>query len=79
MITCKPFSVEQFEEMAEVLSPLRGSFILSLNAVPGVFKTFSKFRIDEVNCVYSVSGNGHSKRVKEVVISNLEQLPPHHA
>lgn len=63
------FTREQFEEMAGVLGSIRGHFILSLNAVQGVFDTFSKFRIDQVNCVYSVGGNGHSKEVKEVIIS----------
>ena len=62
------FGREQFEEMAEVLGRLRGRFILSLNAVQGVFETFSKFQIEEVDCVYSVGGNGHSKPVKEVLI-----------
>lgn len=63
------FSRSNFEEMASVLGSIQGRFILSLNAVQGVFETFSKFRIDEVDCVYSVSGNGHSKQVKEVIIS----------
>lgn len=34
------FDREQFEEMAEVLGSIRGRFILSLNAVQGVFKMF---------------------------------------
>lgn len=63
------FSREQFEEMAQVLGSIRGRFILSLNAVQGVFETFSKFSIEEVDCVYPVGGNGHSKPVKEVLIS----------
>lgn len=63
------FSREQFVEMAEVLGSIRGRFILSLNAVQGVFETFSKFRVEEVDCVYSVGGNGHSKPVREVLIS----------
>jgi len=66
------FSREQFVEMAEVLGKIRGRFILSLNAVRGVFETFSKFRIEEVDCVYSVGGNGHSKPVKEVLISSSQ-------
>jgi len=64
------FTREQFEEMANVLGSIRGRFILSLNAVRGVFEAFSNFRIEEVDCVYSVGGNGHSKEVKEVIISS---------
>ncbi|MDQ0136129.1 site-specific DNA-adenine methylase [Neorhizobium galegae] len=63
------FSREDFGEMANVLGRLKGRFILSLNAAPGVFETFSKFQIEEVDCTYSVGGPGHSKAVKEVIIS----------
>jgi DNA adenine methylase len=63
------FSRDQFEEMADVLDGIRGAFILSLNAVRGVFETFSKFQIEEVDCTYSVQGQGKAKDVKEVIIS----------
>jgi DNA adenine methylase len=63
------FSRAEFAEMAEVLGGLKGEFILSLNAVPEVFEVFSRFMIEEVNCTYSVAGGGHSKPVKEVIIS----------
>ncbi len=55
------FSREDFAEMADVLSRIRGRFILSLNAVPGVFETFSKFEIEEVDCSYSIQGQGRAK------------------
>lgn len=64
------FSREAFAEMTEVLSRLRGRFILSLNAVREVFETFSKFDIQEVDCSYSLQGKGRSKEVKEVIISS---------
>jgi DNA adenine methylase len=63
------FSREDFAEMAEVLGGIKGRFILSLNAVQGVFETFSKFRIEEVDCSYSVQGQGRSKDVREVIIT----------
>ncbi len=63
------FSRGQFLEMADVLKTLRGAFIMSLNAVPGVFETFSGFSFEEVDCTYSVSGRGQSKAVKEVLIT----------
>jgi len=62
------FSREQFEEMATVLGSIKGRFILSLNAVQGVFETFSMFNIDEVDCSYSVGGGGNGKAIKEVII-----------
>lgn len=63
------FVRDQFEKMTAVLIALKGSFILSLNAVRGVFETLAKFRIEEVNCRYSVSGQ--SKNVREVIISTV--------
>ncbi|MGE6741710.1 DNA adenine methylase [Allorhizobium pseudoryzae] len=63
------FSRDDFAKMAEVLARIRGRFILSLNAVREVFETFSKFSIEEVDCSYSIQGQGRSKEVKEVVIS----------
>jgi len=63
------FSRDQFAEMADVLKTLRGTFIVSLNSVPGVFETFRDFSVEEVDCVYSIGGNGHSKKVREVLIS----------
>ena len=63
------FNREEFTEMADVLGQLKGRFILSLNAVQGVFETFKDFRIEEVDCTYSIQGAGNSKSVKEVIIS----------
>jgi DNA adenine methylase len=62
------FGREEFAEMADVLSRLKGRFIVSLNAVQGVFETFSKFQIEEVACTYTV-GSGNAKAVKEVIIT----------
>jgi DNA adenine methylase len=64
------FGRDDFAELADVLRRIRGRFILSLNAVQGVFETFSKFQIEVVDCNYSVGGGGHSKIVSEVLISS---------
>lgn len=61
------FDRADFADMADVLGGIRGRFILSLNAAQGVFKTFSKFQIEEVDCNYSIGGKG--KAVKEVIIT----------
>lgn len=63
------FGRQEFAEMASMLKRIRGTFIVSLNAVQGVFETFSDFSIKEVGCTYSISGRGQSKAVKEVLIS----------
>ncbi len=63
------FNRDDFAEMAAVLKSLKGRFILSLNAVQGVYETFSNFQIEEVDCTYSIAGRGNSKAVREVIIS----------
>ncbi|MCB5203948.1 DNA adenine methylase [Neorhizobium sp. T786] len=64
------FGRENFIEMAAILGKLKGRFILSLNAVPGVFETFSEFKIDEVDCTYSIGGGSKGKAVKEVIVTS---------
>lgn len=64
------FGRADFAEMADVLSKLKGRFILSLNAVQGVFETFKAFNVEEVDCTYSVGGGINRKAVREVIISN---------
>lgn len=67
------FGREQFADMAAALKRLRGTFILSLNAVQGVYDTFKDFSIEELDCTYSVAGKGRNGSVKEVLITP----PPH--
>jgi DNA adenine methylase len=63
------FGREQFAEMVEVLRGLKGTFIVSLNAVLGVFETFKEFSIEEVDCTYTVAGKGRATAVREVLIT----------
>lgn len=65
------FERADYTEMADVLTGIKGHFILSLNAVEGVYQTFSDFDIEEVTCTYSVAGGGRAKAAKEVLISNF--------
>ena len=51
------------------MTRIKGRFLMSLNAVAGVYETFAAFHIDEVDCTYSVS-NKSSKAVGEVIIRN---------
>lgn len=52
------FDRGEYEEMAAVLSGLKGRFILSINDVPETRKTFGKFAIKPVRLTYTVSGGG---------------------
>jgi len=54
---------------------LNGQFILSLNAVEGVYKTFSGFDIEEVDCAYCVNAKS-TKPVEEVIITSPRSLQP---
>ncbi|MDH0908799.1 DNA adenine methylase [Rhizobium pusense] len=62
------FSRSDFAEMADVLSRIQGRFILSLNATQDVLETFAAFKIEEVDCSYSIA-SGKPKDVREVLIS----------
>lgn len=61
------FDQQQFQRMADRLARLKGHFILSLNAVQGVFETFARFRISAVPCSYTIAG-GTAKGVTEVIV-----------
>lgn len=62
------FGRMDFEHLADRLAGLKGRWLLSLNDVAGVRRTFGRFRIEAVETHYSVSG-GRGKQVGEVLIS----------
>ncbi len=68
------FGRQDFADMADVLGRIKGRFIVSLNAVQGVFETFSRFHIEEVDCSYTISA-GNGKAVREVIISSPALSP----
>lgn len=63
------FSRDDFKALAEALAKIKGRFLMSLNAVAGVYETFAAFHMDEVDCTYSIANKG-SKAVREVIICN---------
>ncbi len=62
------FGREDFERLAEILTGLKGRFLMSLNDAPGVRETFKRFQIDAVETRYSVSGRTNCN-AGEVIIS----------
>jgi DNA adenine methylase len=50
---------------------MKGRFILSLNDVQGVRKTFAAFRFEEVKTVYTIGAKGFQPERAEVLISNF--------
>jgi len=63
------FSRDDFANLAEILSEIKGRFILSLNDTPGVREVFAAFHIETVQTKYSCS-NGKNIAAGEVLISS---------
>lgn len=64
------FSRAEYPKMSEILGALKGKFILSLNDVPAIRQAFKSFKMDSVDCTYSVA-KSTSKAVKELIIRNF--------
>lgn len=62
------FGRDQFELLAQRLSVLRGSFIMSINDVPEIRERFGRFRIEEVELLYSVT-KGKPTGARELIVS----------
>lgn len=69
------FNRSDFAEMAEMLSAIKGRFMVSLNDTPEVRDTFSRFQIVPVNLLYTISG-GQGKEVGEVIILDGREPMP---
>ncbi len=64
-------SLNDFIAMAETLSNIKGSFILSLNNDPEIRNVFNDFHIKPISVAYSV-GRKQVTEGKEIIISNRE-------
>lgn len=62
------FGREQFELLAQRLSVLRGSFIMSINDVPDIRERFGRFKVEEVDLLYSVT-KGKPTAARELIVS----------
>jgi len=62
---------ENFQQLAGLLTGIKGVFILSLNDRPEVREIFSAFRIKAVKTLYSASAKGGGKEAAEVLIYNF--------
>jgi len=64
------FSSSDFENLAQVLGKIKGKFLLSLNDVPQIRKTFKRFNIKQVSTTYSVAEKS-AKSAQELLIRNF--------
>ena len=62
------FGRDQFALMADVLSRLKGQFILSINDRPEVREIFGQFKLQPVELTYSVAGGSNAKTAAELII-----------
>lgn len=61
------FGIEQYEEMAEILSSLKGKAIISLNDHPDIRRIFAGYHIETTDIRYTVGG-GKGQEAREVLI-----------
>ncbi len=68
------FSKADFDELAKLLKGIKGKFVMSINDVPEIRAIFKDFYIKEVQTRYTISikETGQSKKVKELLISNVD-------
>ncbi|MCZ2158998.1 DNA adenine methylase [Bartonella sp. 220] len=66
------FKREDYQKMSTLLAQLKGKFVLSLNDVPEIRKTFSHFTLKEVRIVYSCCSSNNAIPGKELIISNCD-------
>lgn len=63
------FGREDFQHIADLLSGIKGRFILSINDQPNIRDLFSAFQVEPVALTYSVAKKGATS-VRELIISN---------
>lgn len=63
------FGREEFAQVADVLSRLRGRFIMSINDTPEIRALFAGFAIEEVETIYTICGQAKAKAVRELIIT----------
>jgi len=66
------FTKEDFGTLAEILSAIKGKFIMSINDLPEIRDIYRKFNIREVNTIYTSAGAHRKKQAKELLITNYE-------
>jgi DNA adenine methylase len=64
------FGRVDFEKLAELLSGIRGQFILSINDTPGARQVFGRFDLEAVETTYAIGTRsaGAGKRVGELIV-----------
>jgi len=71
------FGPDDFRALAEQLASIQGAFALSINDAPEVREIFGRFEFQEVETTYAIgtAASGSAKRVGELIVSNVADLP----
>ena len=64
------FCRDDFNVLNDLLSAIKGRFILSINDLPEIREIYKNFNICEVNTRYNVSGRNKIKAAKELLVMN---------
>lgn len=73
------FAREDFERMAELLTCIKGQFLMSINDRPEVRATFAAFHLTEVSTSYTISRSARAgTKARELLISNFQITPIQH-
>lgn len=64
------FHESDYAKIAEILSGIKGMFLLSINDTPFIRDVFKNFKQAEASTTYTADRNNNSKKVKELLISN---------
>lgn len=67
------FERSEYALMANVLRGLKGRFIMSINDVPGIRKTFAGFRLRPVRLTYSVARSNKAHQARELIITGRKR------
>lgn len=62
------FSRQDFQRLAEVLTGIKGRFLMSINDVPDIREIFAWAKIEEVTTTYTIAGKGQGKPAAELLI-----------
>jgi DNA adenine methylase len=66
------FSRDDFQKLRDILSGIKGKFILSINDTPEIRKLYKGFKFEVVATSYSAGGADKKKKVNELLIMNYQ-------
>lgn len=69
------FGRDEFAEMADILTRLKGRFLMSINDRPEVRAMFHRFEMKQVQLTYTVSGGSTAKNAHELLIEGGSESP----